>query len=256
MPHRYSMLSLEATCSAVAGVSGYVFAQATTSTEARGGAAFIALSLGTLFLGRVFDEVAERRKRRAVLEDRSHQAALDRQAAELDLLRRQVRAVSAKTGSNEGKSDASLKILSGSGIRPSPPPPASAPEGTAYPVVLVVEDDPTSARILSRQLPLNGYEVVHAATVADALAYVDVVPAVVLLDLNLPDGSGLAVLEAIRARNLPSRVFIMTGSADEATMERVRALAPERVYLRPFSFNLIVEDLKAPAPPDGVSVPP
>jgi CheY-like chemotaxis protein len=254
VPHRYFLLSLDASCSAVAGVSGLVFAQATTSNEARGGAAAIALSLGVMLVGRVFDEVAERRKRRAAVEDRDYERRQaefrrqqEQQELELEVLRQRVRAVSAKVGSNEGKADASLKLLTGSGIRAALDP-AAAPAGTEFPVVLVVEDDPNSAKVLARMLGQAGYEVIHSPTVVDALLYIDAAPAVVLLDLNLPDGNGLAVLEAIRGRGLQSRVFVMTGSADEATMERLAELKPEKVCFRPLNFNDLVAAMRTPAP--------
>jgi CheY-like chemotaxis protein len=253
--HHYVLLALDATCATVAGIGGQLFAQAMTSTEARGGLAFVAVSLGTILLGRLFDEVGKRRQRREVVEDREHEERLLRQDAELQELRKRVRAVTAKAASNEGKADASLRLLSGSGIRPAVDP-AAAPPGTRFPVVLVVEDDPSSAKILSKMLPEEGFEVIHSPTVADAMLYIDVPPAAVLLDLNLPDGNGLAILRAIDDHGLPSRVAIMTGSADEATMAEVARLKPERVYIRPINYKALVEWLKSPAPPDGGDVLP
>src|SRR4051794_21222905 len=57
------------------------------------------------------------------------------------------------------------------------------------PHVLVVEDDPATARVLCQVLKSRGAGlVVHAGTVADALNSLDPAPDWVILDLDLPDG--------------------------------------------------------------------
>jgi two-component system KDP operon response regulator KdpE len=65
--------------------------------------------------------------------------------------------------------------------------------------VLVVDDDPHVRRFLRAALTGHGHTVTEAGTVAEALAEIArEPPAVVLLDLGLPDGDGLGVLRAIR----------------------------------------------------------
>ncbi len=64
-----------------------------------------------------------------------------------------------------------------------------------------------------------GYEVAEAGTVAEAIsAYDNEQPAAVLLDINLPDGSGLDVLSEIRGKSPNAIVIMITGRilADEA----------------------------------------
>jgi PAS domain S-box-containing protein len=91
--------------------------------------------------------------------------------------------------------------------------------GTSMPRILVVEDDPVSARMLSRMLEHGGYETDRAATAAEALRmlgehYYDAMT----LDLMLPDRDGLDLLREIRAdedtEDLP--VIVVSASADEA----------------------------------------
>ncbi|ADH84995.1 response regulator receiver modulated diguanylate cyclase/phosphodiesterase with PAS/PAC sensor(s) [Desulfurivibrio alkaliphilus AHT 2] len=83
--------------------------------------------------------------------------------------------------------------------------------------ILYLEDNPMDVdltrRTLARLQPDCRLQV--AGTVAEALELL--APAeppydVVLLDLRLPDGSGLEVLSAIRARKLPLAVVVLTGS--------------------------------------------
>ncbi|MGH2347210.1 MAG: response regulator [Chloroflexota bacterium] len=65
--------------------------------------------------------------------------------------------------------------------------------------ILIVEDDPTMVRAIARNLEARGYAVRYAATVADAADAVrQAVPDLLLLDIDLPDGSGWEVLRALR----------------------------------------------------------
>ncbi|MDQ3700441.1 MAG: response regulator, partial [Chloroflexota bacterium] len=69
------------------------------------------------------------------------------------------------------------------------------------PSVLVVEDDASLSTIVRRNLEVRGYSVRRAETAAQALELIAAeAPALMLLDINLPDGSGWDVLRALGAR--------------------------------------------------------
>lgn len=89
--------------------------------------------------------------------------------------------------------------------------------------VLVVEDDLHLAEALVTLLTSSGYAVdcVHDGASAEALAR-DEAFDLVVLDLNLPQMDGLAVLRAMRARGNAAAVMILT--ARGAAEERVRGL--------------------------------
>ncbi len=71
--------------------------------------------------------------------------------------------------------------------------------------ILVVEDDPTLARSIARNLAARGYATTSAATVAQALSALRRQrPTLVLLDIDLPDGLGWEVLRAVRATAGPA----------------------------------------------------
>ncbi|MBO0726366.1 MAG: response regulator [Blastocatellia bacterium] len=75
--------------------------------------------------------------------------------------------------------------------------------------VLIVDDEPTIRWVLAEALRGWGYETVEAETGAATLAAVVTErPAAVLLDINLPDSSGLDLLREIKRRN-PQAVVIM-----------------------------------------------
>jgi two-component system KDP operon response regulator KdpE len=88
--------------------------------------------------------------------------------------------------------------------------------------VLVVDDDPHVRRFLRAALSGHGHAVIEATTVAEALAELALqTPAVVLLDLGLPDGDGLSVLRAIRPN---SRVPVIVLSARGQEGDKIAAL--------------------------------
>jgi DNA-binding NtrC family response regulator len=84
--------------------------------------------------------------------------------------------------------------------------------------LLVVEDDPGLAEVTVDELAARGHRVVVAGTVAAArelLAEQEF--DVALMDLMLPDGSGIDVLRTVREQELPTQVIVLTGYATLAT---------------------------------------
>jgi DNA-binding NtrC family response regulator len=79
--------------------------------------------------------------------------------------------------------------------------------------VLIVDDDLMTRWTLSEALRRWGYLPAEGGTVAAGLAAFDAEsPAVVLLDVNLPDGTGLDVLREIKRRQPQAVVIMMTGN--------------------------------------------
>jgi DNA-binding NtrC family response regulator len=80
--------------------------------------------------------------------------------------------------------------------------------------ILIVEDDRALAEVLVDEVEARGYAAASAGTVADGVRLVgEREPDVVLLDLMLPDGSGLDLLRRIREEDLPCEVIVLTGHA-------------------------------------------
>ena len=81
--------------------------------------------------------------------------------------------------------------------------------------VLVVEDAPEYAQIVTTVARENGYSVRTASTLADARVAVDAItPDLVVLDLTLPDGDGLDLCRTLHDTTR-AYVLVLTGRDEE-----------------------------------------
>ena len=130
--------------------------------------------------------------------------------------------------------------------------PNSCGQPVLPPSVLVVEDDPTLSAAVAVLLHHYGYAVRTAATLADArqaLAGHD--PDVVVLDLGLPDGSGLDLLEHLRASGRRARVAVLTSDVDPDHLRRLKHLRPDRFFRKPMNFLDLLAGIRAEAAAAG-----
>jgi DNA-binding response OmpR family regulator len=112
--------------------------------------------------------------------------------------------------------------------------------------ILLVEDDVVLREVIRRSLEDAGDIVDSASTVADANYIWSIQPFdAVVLDLNLPDGSGLTALRAARARGDRTAVVVLT--ARNRTDERIAGLdAGADDYLgKPFELAELAARLRA-----------
>ena len=99
--------------------------------------------------------------------------------------------------------------------------------------MLVVEDDATTRHVLRKLFTGMGWQVVVTATATEAFAVLDPPPTVLILDLNLPDKPGEAILRKVRGEGLPTWVAVYTGTDDPERLAAVRGLSPDYVLQKP-----------------------
>ena len=113
--------------------------------------------------------------------------------------------------------------------------------------ILVVDDDPTVAEVVTRYLERDGFEVEH---VGDGRTAVERVvadrPALVLLDLKLPKMDGLEVLRSIRKderiKLLP--VVILTSSGEQKDLVESYSLGANAYVRKPVDFSQFSEAVR------------
>lgn len=81
--------------------------------------------------------------------------------------------------------------------------------------VLIVDDDLTIRSTLAEAVRSWGYRTIEAASISETLAMVDrEEPSAVLLDVKLPDGSSISVLEKLRKKSRDLVIIMITGFVD------------------------------------------
>ena len=91
--------------------------------------------------------------------------------------------------------------------------------------VLIVDDDPGYRRVASELLGARGYRVVgEAASAREALVRADELgPDAVLLDVRLPDGSGIVIAEGLSAGSGSPRILLVSTDPDAVSADDVVA---------------------------------
>jgi len=121
-----------------------------------------------------------------------------------------------------------------------------ADDGGGGPLVLLVDDDAAIRRAVGAGLELEGFRVVRASGGRAALAAAEsVAPAVILLDLAMPDLDGLEVLKALRAGGDDVPVCVL--SARDEVDDRVRGLqaGADDYVVKPFALEEVTARLQA-----------
>ncbi|HEX4124606.1 MAG TPA: response regulator [Tepidisphaeraceae bacterium] len=124
---------------------------------------------------------------------------------------------------------------------------ANQPSDSSKPDVLVVEDDATVNKLVCRCVQMAGFAVRSALTGTAALrAAEERAPAIVLLDLMLPDTTGFDVCEAIK-RNEKTRdavVVMVTALDDDESRSRGLACGAAEYLVKPFHPTQLIETVQ------------
>jgi two-component system KDP operon response regulator KdpE len=109
-----------------------------------------------------------------------------------------------------------------------------------YRRVLLVEDEPVLRTSIRRNLELRGVFVTEAGTVGEALtSALGDLPDLLVLDINLPDGSGWDFLRELRASGSVPPTVVM--SAGRVSRTRLREFGIEAFLVKPFLIDALVK---------------
>lgn len=128
--------------------------------------------------------------------------------------------------------------------------------------LLVVDDEPHIGLVLRPYLEQLGYRVSFARSLADARAALGAAPPDgLLLDLHLPDGSGLDFLRDLRAAGATASlpVLVLTAEGEERVLREARRLGAALVT-KPFSPTKLSQRVATmfgdlPVPDDDYTTP-
>src|SRR5262245_9601703 len=102
--------------------------------------------------------------------------------------------------------------------------------------VLIADDDGALTRVLESRFRVHGVRVVTAHDATHALFLMQSSPpALVILDIHMPAGNGLAVCERMRGNSQLADVpvIVISGQTDQAARARVRTMLADYVIKGP-----------------------
>ncbi|HJZ32614.1 MAG TPA: response regulator transcription factor [Hyphomicrobiaceae bacterium] len=111
--------------------------------------------------------------------------------------------------------------------------------------ILIVDDEPPIRKLLRMGLTSQGYEVLEAPNGKTALDLLAKKPALVILDLGLPDIDGLDLLKRLRHRqdNLP--IVVLSSRGDEAGKVAALDLGADDYVTKPFGMDELFARMRA-----------
>ena len=111
--------------------------------------------------------------------------------------------------------------------------------------ILVVDDDRDLLELVAFALTQAGFGVVKAMDTHPALATFDAeLPNLVILDINLPSGSGLDVCRAIRSRSTVP-VMMLTVRSEEEDLVKALEIGADDDLTKPFSPRTLLARVRA-----------
>ncbi|MEA2230817.1 MAG: two-component system, OmpR family, response regulator [Solirubrobacteraceae bacterium] len=122
--------------------------------------------------------------------------------------------------------------------------------------ILVVDDEPNIADVVSMALRFQGFAVQTAGTGRDALAAVrSFDPHLLVLDIMLPDMEGFDVAERLGAQRAQLPIIFLT--ARDSTQDKIRGLTTggDDYVTKPFSLEELVARIRAILRRTGVQAP-
>jgi len=110
--------------------------------------------------------------------------------------------------------------------------------------VLVIDDEPPIRKLLRMGLSTQGFDVLEAANGKAALELLAQRPALVILDLGLPDIQGHDLLRMIRARDDHVPIVVLSSRDDEAGKVQALDLGADDYVTKPFGMEELLARMR------------
>src|SRR5438477_10807067 len=111
--------------------------------------------------------------------------------------------------------------------------------------VLVIDDEPPIRKLLRMGLSTQGYEILEAPNGKTALELLSQNPALVILDLGLPDIQGHELLRMIRSRNDSVPIVVLSSRGDETGKVQALDLGADDYLTKPFGMDELLARIRA-----------
>ena len=111
--------------------------------------------------------------------------------------------------------------------------------------ILIVDDEVGIVDEIRDFLTEEGYEVRTADTVKAGIALVtEFKPDVLIVDMKLPDASGIDVLRVCRAELPNTKTLVVTGYVDQKVMDEAENMGRDMFLQKPFDLVTLIEEIQ------------
>ena len=126
--------------------------------------------------------------------------------------------------------------------------------------VLVADDDRVQTLMLASRLKAKGFKVTAAYDAVQAwIAAIQTLPDMIILDIQMPGGTGIAVLKQLKSSTTTSQipVIVLSGSIDPEIIPTVKDLGADEFLPKPVDLDELYRTLSrllgttTQAPPPG-----
>src|SRR5882724_4323748 len=125
---------------------------------------------------------------------------------------------------------------------PNTPPPRTEPK----PLIVIVEDEAELAMLIAQHLEKAGMKTQVCNRAAHAAKFLKKNFAnLILLDITLPDQSGFALMEELKAANVSVPVIFLTGNIEEMSKVRGLNMGGDDYVTKPFSYPELTARINA-----------
>jgi len=111
--------------------------------------------------------------------------------------------------------------------------------------IMIVDDEPPIRKLLRMGLSTQGYDVLEASNGKIALELLAQEPALIILDLGLPDIQGHDLLRMIRGRNDSVPIVVLSSRGDEAGKVPALDLGADDYLTKPFGMDELLARMRA-----------
>ena len=110
--------------------------------------------------------------------------------------------------------------------------------------VLVIDDEPPIRKLLRMGLSTQGYDILEATSGKTGLELLAQHPALIILDLGLPDIQGHELLRMIRTRNESVPIVVLSSRDDEAGKVQALDLGADDYLTKPFGMDELLARMR------------
>ncbi len=110
--------------------------------------------------------------------------------------------------------------------------------------LVIVDDEPGIVEEVKDFFEEEGHRVFTADSGEDGIRLIgQVKPDLLMLDVKLPDISGLRVLEATKKVSPKTKIIVITGYVDQNLIDEAEKIGRDAFLQKPFNFEVLKEEV-------------